>query len=359
MALEHQNISIGEADAATAGATAQDNWRDALLGHASGAWSVEEEFTSADTTKHWVVMKNDHTISGEDADFFVIIGRTVATGVIGVMVCEEYTAASNTVAKFAPNSQYNNQILVDGQFGASGSAVTYTLGNAWPSNTNGEPIFSAYAAAATMRLATSIEANYAVLSFNNHWYYVGYLTDLIVPETGLVATPAIACCEVLQGDDRYFGSITNHPIKAADAPLTVYNGHALQPIVRSQDIAFVCMQLQAFMTGIYGFEDHYQADRVAASEIAAIMLAMSKSSLATNNANKVGGLRAKFKGLRWTTGPVGAVAYDTIVVDGNKHVVLYVVGNLSSWNPYLYMPQPYNQNLVVSPMLVMDTGIPA
>lgn len=360
MALEHQNISISEASAAAAGATAQAAWRDALLDHASGAWTLVEEFDSAGTTHHWVVVKNDHLISGQAVDFYVAIGREIATGIMGCMVGEEYTAGSNTLGKVAPLSAGNGYIFADGSYGGSSSTVgvTWVLAAALPDNFNTYPNFQKITPVATCRLFTSVEAEYAVLNLRDKSIYVGAMTDLIVPASGLVATPAIACCSLANNAIGEFGGITNHPIVAADGPMQVYTPHALLPI-GSQYLSAICMQYQELVTALYGYPDRYQDGLVAASEIAGIMVASWQNTFAGNKAQVVGGKRCKFKGLRMTTGPLAAVKYDNIDVDGNKHVVVETYTSLTALNPYATFATPKDYATTVMPMLVMDTGIAA
>lgn len=352
MAIEYQNISIGEATAALAGAAAQTAWRDALVGHISGSWILEEEFDVGG--HHWVVVKN----TGADIDFFVCIGREIATGTLGCMVGEEYVAAANLLSKYAPRSNATGTILADGSYGNPG-ATTWTLAGALPDNFNAYPFFVKITQSATERLFTCVEADYAVLNVNNDSMYVGALTDLILPKTGLVATPCIGCVWLSGTGVGEGGGITNHPIAAADAPLQCYQPHACLPLIGSPYIDAVCIQDQALLTAIYGYADRYQGDRVAASEIACIMGAAFASSYPGNTAAKVGGLRGKFKGLRYTTAPLAAVKYDTIVIDNRKHVVAVTFGGLTAFNPYFVIATPYQYSSNVQILLAMDTGVPA
>jgi hypothetical protein len=60
-----------------------------------------------------------------------------------------------------------------------------------------------------------------------------------------------------------------------------------------------------------------------------------------------------------TTGPLAAAAYDTIVVDARKHIVMFAHANMDSNSPYQAFVRPYGYNTIVKPLFVMDTGIAA
>ncbi len=362
MAIEYQNISIGEVSAAAAAAVAQDTLRDALLDHASGAWTLDEEFDSSGSTIHWVAIKNDHTLSGEAVDFWVIIGRIASSGDMAIFVGEEYTAAANLLQKIAPRSDNTGYILGSNYYSSNGSDIkTFTLGTSLPS-ANGEPMANTIPNAATERLYTIVEADHAILSVNDKHWYVGAIEDLIVPQTGLVATPAIGCGELNQGSQGRFFSITQHPVRASDAPINVSCPHTFVPPLSGTYFDMTMLQDYALMTAVYGYPDFYQGDRVAASEILAIHQTGAEIGYSDPDArvDKVGGVRGKFKDIRMTTGPYAAQSYDTIDVDGNKHVIVSVLGGLQSGSPY-YMPLvAYGAGSAVAKfMLVADTGIPA
>jgi hypothetical protein len=362
MAIEHQNISIGEVSAAAAAATAQDTLRDALLGHASGAWTLEEEFDSSGSTVHWVVVKNDHTISGEAVDFWVCIGRVASSGDMGIFVGEDYVAASNILSKFAPRADNPGYILGSNYYSVNGTDIaTFTLSTSLP-NAAQQPLTNTIPNASTERLFTCVDAEYAVISLNDKAYYVGAITDLIVPQTGLVATPAIGCGELMQGQQGRFFSITQHPVRAADAPFQVSQPHSMLCCFGGAFQDMCMLQDYAMLSGLYGFPDFYQGDRVAASEILAIMATGNEVGYSDPDCrpDKVGALRGKFKGIRMTTGPYAAASYDTIVVDGTKHVVIGVLGSISSGSPYWQPIIPYGgSSAVAKMMMVADTGIAA
>lgn len=361
MAIEHQNISIGEATAADAAVVAQDTLRDALLDHASGAWTLEEEFDSSGLTVHWVVVKNDHTISGEAVDFWVCIGRVASSGDMAIFVGEEYIAGSNQLTKFAPRADNPGWILGSNYYSTNGTDIAvFTLSTSLP-NSAQQPQANVIPNASTERLFTCVEADHAILNVNDKTWYVGAITDLIVPQTGLVATPAIGCGELAQGSNGRFFSITQHPVRAADAPVNVSFPHTMMS--PTSTFFDMCMlENFALMSAVYGYPDFYQGDRVAASEILAIMATGYEQGYSDPDArvDKVGALRGKFRDIRMTTGPYAAASYDTIVVDGNKHIVFFVIGGLQAGAPY-YMPiVAYGAGSAVAKwMMVADTGVAA
>lgn len=113
---------INEVDAATVGATMANTIRDDVAAH--DAWSVVEQFTAAGGAVNWVVFKCDATESGLSADFYVIMGRTLATGELRFSICETYTAATHTMQYLCPAESLSNI-----NFDANGrDPATYVLG---------------------------------------------------------------------------------------------------------------------------------------------------------------------------------------------------------------------------------------
>lgn len=112
---------INEVDAATVGATMANRIRDDVAAH--DAWSVVEEFTASGGAVNWVVFKCDATESGLSADFYVIMGRTLATGELRFGICEAYNAGTHTAQYLA-----NAEDLASINFDASGrNPATYVL----------------------------------------------------------------------------------------------------------------------------------------------------------------------------------------------------------------------------------------
>lgn len=354
MAIAFQSTSISGASAAVSGATAQSAIRDALVNHPSGAWTLVEEFDSAGASVHWVVLKNSTAISGVGSDFFVCIGRLASTGQLCVMVGEIYTPATHNLNTFAPvaSTSIINTILPDGSFSAGtgpGSSSSYVLAAALPTGGTGNPFAPTNTPAATMRFVPIVEKDYAIIHVNANAFYVGALTDLIVPAPGLVAATPIGCFDLFSTGS--FGSLTRHPIDAAIAPLQVAASHGVSAINSGMTAA---IQRMAADSGIYLNPDRFQGNRVAASELAAIMLGSNTNSGPNNTAAKLGGIRGKFKNVRITTFPFAAVVFDTIVVDGRKHIILFDKGAITG-----EFFTPYNYNTTVKYGIVCDTGVAA
>lgn len=357
MAITYQSTSISAANAAAAGTAAQNAIRDALVAHPSGAWTLVEEFDSASLTVHWTVLKCDKTLSGVELDFFVCIGRVAATGQLTMMVGEVYTVATHTLSTFAPNpsgSPSSNSILADFSYGQGGGSVaTFALGTAFP-NSTGQPVAPVNTPAATMRFVTSVEKDYAIVNLNGTLFYVGALIDLIVPIPGLVAATPVGCFDLLNSSYGLFGALTRHPIDVALAPFQVAYAHAIKPVTINMMAA---VERQALDTAVYLNPDRFQGNRVAASELAAIMAAADVGSGPASTASKTGALRGKFKNLRVATYPQAAVTYDTIVVDARKHIIMLDKGSFSSYSSEFVAP--YNNSAQVKVGFVVDTGIAA
>lgn len=356
MAIAYQSTSVSGASAAATGATAQSAVRDALVGHASGAWTLVEEFDSAGSTIHWVVLKCSTVVSGVGFDFYVVIGRIAATGQICMMVGEGYTLATHTLGTFAPltnSSPPSNTILADFSYAVGGTGVTasFTLGTSFPTLVS-TPLAPVNTPATTMRFLSFVEKDYAIFNIASTVFYIGAMTDLITPIAGLVAATPVGIAELFNGVAPAFGALTRHPIAAADAPMAVPYPHSLWPVMGNLNLAAI--QRQALDTAIYLNGDRFQGNRVAASEIAVLMYGAATNQNVNNTAAKLGALRGKFKGFRITTFPIGAVIYDTVVVDGRKHTILKDLGSLAAQTNEFFLPFSYNTQVKVG--YVFDTG---
>lgn len=358
MALAFQSTSISAANAAAAGTAAQSAIRDALLAHVSGAWTLVEEFDSSGGTIHWVVLKNATAQSAVGSDFYVCIGRIVATGQLGVMLSEVYTpTTTHSLGIYVPQSggfSTSQLILADHSYseGTSGAASSYNLGTTLAPGT-GKPFCSVNTPAATMRFVTAIEKDYAIVYLNTTAWYIGALTDLMIPGPSVVAATPIGLCDLFQTNQALFGGLTRHPIAAADAPLGAGNSHQLQPLSANM----TWLQRQAVDISVYGGADRYQANRVAASELAALMYGGIVANQTPNTPTKMGALRGKFKGLRASTFPGAAVIFDTIVVDAKKHIILLDKNTIGNAGGEFVSPQGLGATVKYG--IVADTGVAA
>lgn len=356
MAIAYQSTSVSDADAVAAGILAQSAIRDALVAHASGAWTLVEEFDSVGATIHWVVLKNDGVLSGVGFDFYVCIARLAATGQVGICVGEVYDAALNSLSFFAPRvggSYYQNTILANFGYALNNGNVasTFTLGAVFPGGNVGEPVTHVPAAAPTMRFITMIEKDYAIVLLNNVVFYIGALTDQLVPDANLLAATPVGCFNFYDGNAPSFGALTRHPIDAANAPMQVAYSHCLMPITDQH----TWLQRQALGTGIYTHPDRYQGKKVFASEVMALMFAGMTSGNDNNGGDKVGVVRGKFKNVRIASFPWAAAAFDTIVLDGRKHIILADHGQLDGG----VFATPNNYSSSIRWGKVFDTGVAA
>ena len=100
MAIAYATGTINEATAGAVGTTMAETIRDNLIAHA--AWELEEEFTPGDVC--WYVFRCTTPANGFGDDFYLVLSRTLATGLLCALVCEGYDNITNTVTKFAPIS---------------------------------------------------------------------------------------------------------------------------------------------------------------------------------------------------------------------------------------------------------------
>jgi len=353
--IAYLSTSVSDADAPAAGILTQDAIRDNLLDHASGAWTLVEEFNSSGSTIHWVVVKNDGSLSDVGVDFYVVIGRLAATGQIGIFLGENYNAGSNTLDTFAPRAgaYYENSILADHSYSTGGgSTASFVLGTSFPSGAVGQPICPVPTAAPTMRYISMVEKDYAIFAINGTVIYVGALIDDIVPAAGLDAAVPLGCFNLFDTGYPGFGSLTRHPIAAADAPMAVTSPFVLLPIWNDRK---TFAQAWALSTGVWLHPDRFQDNRVAASELYALMVAGVTGGNANNGAEKTGLIRGRFKNLRVATFPAAVVQYDLIVVDGRKAIVLGDKNQLDSG--IFVTPNGYYTDVKWG--FVCDTGVVA
>lgn len=114
--------TINQPDSAQTSLAMINRLRDDIVVHT--AWDLVEEFTPASGAVRWYVFKCLAAQSGLPYDFFVVIGRTLASGELRMAVCEAYDSASHLMSFFSPPGSTTTFL-----FDASGRRTEqYTLG---------------------------------------------------------------------------------------------------------------------------------------------------------------------------------------------------------------------------------------
>ncbi len=134
MALIYTTGTINQPDAGSVGLAMLNKIRDDVTAHA--AWELVEEYTAGGGTVRWTVLKCLAAESGLSADFFVVIGRTLATGELRMALCEEYNAGSHTMSYFGRS---NSGSVVFDSLGRD--PITFSLGTTQFSGSTTQPIY--------------------------------------------------------------------------------------------------------------------------------------------------------------------------------------------------------------------------
>jgi len=141
MALIYTTGTINQPDAGSVGLAMVNKIRDDLVAHE--AWELVEEYTAGGGVVRWTVLKCLAAESGMSEDFHLVIGRTLSTGELRFAICEEYTAGSHTMAKYA---QASGSVLYDAD-GCSPS--TYTLSTVVFPSTGATPRYQSWTPSGT------------------------------------------------------------------------------------------------------------------------------------------------------------------------------------------------------------------
>lgn len=120
--------TINQPDAGSVGLAMADKIRDDVVAHA--AWDLVEEFTPAAGTMRWTVLKCLAAVSGLPNDFYVAIGRILATGELRFYLMESYTTAGHMMQYFASVASSNQNYDASGRV-----ADTFSIPATTPSNT--------------------------------------------------------------------------------------------------------------------------------------------------------------------------------------------------------------------------------
>src|SRR4051794_24897223 len=116
--------TINQPDAGSVGLAMVERIRDDVSAHV--AWDLVEEFTATSGTVRWYVLRCLGSANGLGSDFYLVIGRILATGELRFSICEGYNPATHTMTYFATRNVPTPQ-----QMDASGrlaAGTTYVLG---------------------------------------------------------------------------------------------------------------------------------------------------------------------------------------------------------------------------------------
>jgi hypothetical protein len=124
MASVYTTGTINAANAAAVGQAMAEKIRDDVVAHA--AWDLVEEYTAGSGLVTWYVYKCLAAQSGLPNDFFVVIGRTIASGELRAFICEGYNSSTHVASFYCP-AQIGSILTYD----SSGrSTLTYALSTA-------------------------------------------------------------------------------------------------------------------------------------------------------------------------------------------------------------------------------------
>lgn len=203
--LAYTTGTKNEADAGSLGLALAEQIRDDLIAHA--AWELVEEFTAAAGNVRWYVFRCLATESGLPSDFFVVLGRTIATGELRFAICESYDNTTHTMSAFGPVGTGSN-VVYDAE---GNNPNTYVLGTAVFSGAANTPQYNSWNPGANIssKWWLIIDDDGFSVAFNggvNEFVHVGAYTPL--------SDLAIALPLQLIGSSATRGSITRNPAVA-------------------------------------------------------------------------------------------------------------------------------------------------
>lgn len=213
MAIVYTTGTINQADTGSVGQAMAEKIRDDVVAHA--AWDLVEEFTAASGQVRWYVLKCLATESGLPNDFYVVIGRTLASGELRYTIGETYNSVAHTLSMYAAYSSGAPVAFdVDGH-----NPNTFVLGTTQLANTVNQPRYHGWipSGLSTKWWITVCEDGFTV-AFNgasNSFFHCGAYT----PMTDL---PILMPIQMIGFSDA-LGGITRNP---AAAGLSV-SGNAL------------------------------------------------------------------------------------------------------------------------------------
>jgi hypothetical protein len=175
MAIVFTTGTINQPDEGSVGLSMVERIRDDVIAHV--AWDLVEEFTPAAGAVRWYVFKCLAAQSGLPSDYYVVIGRTLATGELRLFICETYNAASHIATNYAPGT-YSSQF----QYDATGRYTPdFVLGTAQPSSSVAPAYASWTPSGTSTKWWITVSEEGFTVAFNgpsNGFFHVGTYTVL-------------------------------------------------------------------------------------------------------------------------------------------------------------------------------------
>jgi hypothetical protein len=204
--------TINQPDAGSVGQAMIERLRDDLVAHV--AWELVEEYQPASSQVRWYVFRCLAAESGLPNDFFVVVGRTLSNGELRFTICETYTQATHTMAKFPSTISSSSQYDADGSKPETYVLSTTNLVTNAPSYTKWTP-----SGTSTKWWITAAEDGFTV-AFNgpsNGFVHVG----AFIPLTQM---PWPMPIQIIGADSNSDGYLTRNPAAAN----TTYSYYALR-----------------------------------------------------------------------------------------------------------------------------------
>lgn len=289
-----------EVSAAVVGQTVAEQFRDDIVAHA--AWELVEEYTASSGAVTWYVFKCLAAQSGLSADFYAVIGRTIATGELRFAICEGYNAGTHTMSRFAAVSTGSN--VVYDAVGANPN--TQVLGTAAFAGTANTPKYMTWTPAGVSAKWALIVSEDGFTAFwgglNEAFVTLGAYIPLSV-QTNLLPLN-------IQGLNGGTGGVTRNP---AVVSATVV-GLALE--CKGGGTSSMDGEVLGFRPDIR-YKDHLQGDVGLVAEVGMIMYQNTATSMET-----YGYAIGKQKRMRYGGGsqPTGFAWGDSYELDGTLWV---------------------------------------
>lgn len=326
MAIEYDTGTISQPDAGSVGLSMVEKIRDKLVAHA--AWELVEEVTPATATVRWYVFRCLATESGLPNNFYVIIGRTLATGELRMAICETYTAGTRVMQHFAPNGSTSSTRAYD----ANGRyAGTYTLGTVPFSTSNNEPAYKSWVPGGTStKYWIIVDVDRVMVAFNgasNGFFFAGAFEPLVE-----LAWPMPLMVWGMLGASSGSGILTSNPALASAA--AGFQGGLFVEAGGGSTVQVGVTNSQAPALGPAGdlrYNDKLQNNQRAVAEVGIIVSPVAGQA---DHMTSTGWFCGKQKGMRVGMGgvtPAGFAFGDAYALNGTLWVP-YLPTDTRIWN---------------------------